>query len=156
VVRFATPETPAPLVVWRPAPRPRPVRAPEPSSVSASADPEGAWRAFDGDAASAWTAGGGRGWIEARWQEPLLIGRVEVDAGEHWPQRLRLSGGSGDERQVLVAPRLRPRFGQLEGVPAGQVFVLTPPRRLEALRLVRPQGAQWSVAELRVYLAAPR
>ena len=52
-----------------------------------------------------------------------------------------------------MAPRLRPRFGQLEGVPRGQIFVLPPPRPLTALRIERERGGAWSVAEIRVYPA---
>jgi len=154
--RFETPETPAALLVLRPAPRRRGGLAPAPSSVAASEHGPVAELAFDGEASTAWSAGPGRGWIEARWDTPLLVERVDVDVGDpaHWPQRLLLLGGEGGRSERLEAPRLRPRFDQLRGLPHGQVFILTPPRRLDALRLLRQEGGAWSVAEIRVQLMA--
>jgi hypothetical protein len=153
--RFATPETPAPLLVLRPPPRVRGRPAPTPAESDASSDPRGARLAFDGDPATAWRAGPGRGWIGARWEDAVLVARVEVDAGDpaDWPQRWRLLGGLGGAIEPLEAPRLRPRFEQLEGLPNGQVFVLTPPRPLDAVRVVRRRGDAWSVSEIRVIQA---
>jgi len=97
-----------------------------------------------------------RGWIEARWDTPLLVERVDVEVGDpaRWPQRLLLLGAESGRPERLEAPRLRPRFGQLRGQPHGQVFILTPPRRLGSLRLLRKEGGAWSVAEIRVHLVA--
>jgi 4-amino-4-deoxy-L-arabinose transferase-like glycosyltransferase len=155
--RFETGETPAALLVVRPAARPPRRLAPLPTAFDASVRPGDAARTFDGDPATAWGAGPGRGWVEARWDAPIPIERVEVDAGDdrQGPQRWWLLGGESGELERLEAPRLRPRFGQIHGLAPGQVFVLTPPRPLAALRLVRQQGEQWSVAEIRVYLAEP-
>ena len=126
------------------------------ASTGATANPEQAGLAVDGLGASAWCAPTGPGSLELGFASTVRPLRVEIETGSEpaaWPQRWRLSGRSttGEWRE-LTSESLRPGSDerQREGVPHGQVFVVTGAEPLTGLRLERPQGGPWSVAEIRV------
>jgi hypothetical protein len=132
-----------------------------PARLRASHDEATVGAALDDDAATAWTAPAGAGWIELLWTHPVEVTRVEVEAGadtDSWPQDLVLLGSAdGEVFEELEVFGLRPNrpAKQRQGAPHGQVYVPTPPRRLAALRIERRAGGRWTVASVRV-LATPR
>jgi hypothetical protein len=144
------------LLVLRPVDD-RPASQSVPDRVRASHDEAEAAAAWDRDPASAWTAPPGPGWIEARWTEPIEVDRIEVEAGpaaDAWPQDLVLLGAAGEGAfQEIAAFALRPNrpARQRAGAPHGQVYVLTPPRPILALRIERRAGGPWSLASVRVF-----
>jgi hypothetical protein len=118
-----------------------------------SATAPGAGRAFDGDPATAWSAPAGPGWIEARWDRPREVRVIEVvaEAGdERWPQRLAVLGrrASGDWTPIDVLA-LRPTRTRRQNPPHGQLFLVTAPARIDALRIERGDGRGWGLAEVR-------
>jgi hypothetical protein len=127
-----------------------------PTTVEATTAPERAAAAFDGDPASVWPLPTGEATLTARWNEPREVQRVELDVGarEGWPQTVTLEGWEpGRDRPTpLRIFGVRPNHPsrQRASGPAGQVFVVDPPVMLVGLRMVRPDGGAWDVAELRV------
>ncbi len=117
-------------------------------------------RAVDGDPATAWAAPAGPTALELRFRAPARVRRVEVEvgaSGADWPQRLELFGL--DEQgawQPLVTEALRPATDnrQRSGTPHGQIFVIAGPAVSRGLRLVRGNGAAWSLAEVRILARA--
>jgi hypothetical protein len=144
------------LRVLRPDPPLRLVRVP-PDHLSGSA--AGIERAFDGDLGSAWAAPAGPTWCEASWFEPQRIVRIDLAVGGDdlsWPQTVVLEGREpGGPWRSLTWEALRPVRRARQSLPHGQVFVLTPSASLEAVRLTRPSGGAWLLAELTVAKTAP-
>jgi hypothetical protein len=94
--------------------------------------------------------------VETVWSEPVEVERVEVEVGSDpgaWPQDLTLLGtADGASWRPLAVIGLRPNrpARQREGAPHGQVYALTPPRKLRGLRIERADGGPWSLATVRV------
>lgn len=149
------------LVVLRPL-NERPSVPSPPDRLGASHDEAGVSAAWDRDPATVWKAPEGPGWVEARWTDAVDVDRVEVEAGPEagaWPQDLVLLGATdGRAFQEVDAFMLRPNrpAKQLRGGPHGQVYVLTPPRPLLALRIERRAGGPWSLAAVRVFALTGR
>ena len=141
------------LVALRPAVPPADVAWPAPAATAATAP--GAEHAWDGDPASAWSAPPGPGWVEARWDRPHALHRLEVvSAPGHglWPQRLALLGRTGADRwEPIEALPLRPTRTRGQHPPHGQVFVLPEERHFDGLRIERRKGEEWGLAEVRAF-----
>jgi hypothetical protein len=145
------------LVLFRPARQEDPCRpAPHPDGLRSSDASEDATLVWDEDQATQWRAFDGA-WIEAEWREPLRIARVTIVAGDSphgWPQTYRMLGRGPRIRgwDTLTVQWLRPirPTKQRPDIPRGQEVVLTPPRELTALRVLRDRSGAWSVAEIRV------
>jgi hypothetical protein len=136
--------------------------APRPDSLRSSDAFEDAALVWDGDQATQWLAFTGA-WIEAQWRDPLRIVKVAIVAGDAphgWPQSYRLQGrgpgtGGWDTLSVQWLRPIRPTK-QRPDLPRGQEVVLTPPRELFALRVLRDRSGAWSVAELRAFVPNSR
>ncbi len=126
------------------------------ASTGASANVEQARLAVDGASASVWRAPAGPGYLELAFAGAVRPLRIEIETGpepEAWPQRWRLTARSGTgEWREFVSEFLRPANDepQREGVPHGQVFAAGSAQSVTGLRLERPRGGPWSVAEIRV------
>jgi hypothetical protein len=127
-----------------------------PTTIEATVAPERAAAAFDGDPTTGWAVPAGEATLTARWDDPREVQRVELDVGarDGWPQTVTLEGWApGPHRPTpLRIFGVRPNHPsrQRASGPAGQVFVVDPPVTLVGLRMVRPDGGAWDVAELRV------
>ena len=130
---------------------------PAPAATSGTAP--GAQSAWDGDLSTAWTAPAGPGAIEALWERPRALHRVEVLAGageERWPQRLVLMGRAADGRwEPIEALPLRPTRTRRQNPPHGQVFLLAEERSFDGLRVERGKGRDWGLAEVRAFSLEP-
>jgi hypothetical protein len=148
------------ITLLRPLRRPRLTAAPAPVAVEASERSDDAPAVVDGNPATSWPGPGGAGWLALRWDAVQTVARVEVEVDRHegsWPQPIEWEGMVDGRRQTLPAEGLRPVRvrRQRPGAPQGQIFVLTPPRALTELRLVRPSGSEWGVTEIRVFVRSP-
>jgi len=143
------------ITLLRPLHRPALLPADTPSEVEASHG--GARAAVDSDSATVWTTPPGSAWITLRWAAPQRVARLEFDVDGRetsWPQEVQWDGVVEDGgRRALAAEALRPvrLRRQRAGAPHGQAFVLTPAVRLRELRLARPAGGEWGIAEMRVF-----
>ncbi|MBN2369599.1 MAG: glycosyltransferase family 39 protein [Vicinamibacteria bacterium] len=143
------------LVFSRPTRQEDPCReAHRPDSLRSADASENANLVWDGDRSTQWRAFDGA-WIEAEWREPLRIAKVTIVAGDFphgWPQRYRIlgRGPASDGWDTLGVQWLRPirPAKQRPDLPRGQEVVLTPPRELFALRILRDRAGAWSVAEM--------
>jgi hypothetical protein len=126
-------------------------------SPDASANGLEAGLAVDGDASTAWRAPTGRSVLELCLPAATPVRRVDVIVGEapsDWPQRLTVEAQSEDGTWApWPAEALRPTNDsrQRSGAPHGQVFVAGEAKPVLGLRIVRPSGAAWSLAEVRVF-----
>jgi hypothetical protein len=132
----------------------------EPTRLRASHNENLVGAAWDRDPESVWKAPPGPGWVEALWDQPLVVERVEVEVGtepDAWPQDLSLQGTDGVSWSVSPAVGIRPNrpTRQRAGAPHGQIYVLAPPRLLYGLRIERGAGGPWSLATVRVFAEAP-
>jgi hypothetical protein len=148
------------ITLLRPLQRPLLAAAPAPLAVLASERSDEALAALDGNPATSWRAPAGAGWLALRWSTPQAVARVEVDVDRRegsWPQVIDWEGVVDGHRQVVAAEGLRPVRvrRQRPGAPRGQIFALTPTRSMTELRLVRPSGTEWGVAEIRVFVRSP-
>jgi 4-amino-4-deoxy-L-arabinose transferase-like glycosyltransferase len=145
------------LVVLRPSRGDAALSPSAPVRLRASHDEAGAGAAWDEDPETVWRAPAGAGWMEARWAEAIEVARIEIETGpaaDSWPQDLSLlASADGHASQEVAVFSLRPNrpSKQRVGAPHGQVYVLTPPLRLLALRIERRAGGPWSLATLRVF-----
>ena len=137
-------------------------KAPPPLRLNASASPEEAKAAWDGEPGTEWRGDAGDAWIEAEWPSPQRLVRVEVVTGRlkrSWPQELVLlyrPRGEVDWRDLpsdAIRP-LRPAR-QRQGSSAGQTYVMRGTPEAVALRIRRPAGQPFSLAEVRVFVAPP-
>jgi 4-amino-4-deoxy-L-arabinose transferase-like glycosyltransferase len=149
---YAPPGSPeAALDVLRPV---APLPAPWPPPARADGNAPGAERAWDGRLDTAWSAPEGAGWVEAAWPQARAVQIVEVVVPEGegaWPQRLSLSARrSGGPWAPLPVVTLRPGRSRLQQPPHGQVYAVTEPVTIDALRIERKPGAAWALAEVRL------
>ena len=149
-------ETFAPhVVLLRPRRAPEWQQVPPPTGVNASEHAESAQAAWDGDRKTLWVGSSRESWLEARWQQPVVVDAVEIDAGKEglWPRDLRLDVLESDGlwRALDVLP-LRPleREEQRQGSRPGQFFLLDHARTIGALRITRVGSTtRWGLAEVR-------
>lgn len=146
------------LHVLRPLAR-RSTSLAQPTRFRSSHDEDLAGAAWDRDPETVWNAPPGPGWVEALWDQPLVVERVEVEVGrapDAWPQDLSLQGADGVSWSVSPAVGIRPNrpTKQRAGAPHGQIYVLAPPRPLYGLRIERRAGGPWSLATVRVFVEA--
>jgi hypothetical protein len=140
----------------------RPAFPSAPDRLRASHDQAAAAAAWDAVPGSVWRAPEGPGWLEAEWNDPVEVDRVEVEAGPEagaWPQDLVLLGTTdGRAFHEIEAFPLRPNrpAKQRKGGPHGQIYVLTPPRPVRGLRIERRAGGPWSLAAVRVFALTGR
>jgi len=149
---FAPPADPgAALDVLRPA---APLPAPWPAPSRAEGNAPGAEQAWDGAAATAWSAPEGAGWMEAEWPQARAVRLIEVqvpDGDGAWPQRLALfARRAGQPWTPLPVVALRPGRSRLQQAPHGQVYAVTQPLEIDGLRVERKPGPPWALAEVRV------
>jgi hypothetical protein len=133
--------------------------APPPIRLSASASPDEAKAAWDGAAATEWRGNEGEAWIEAEWPTPQRLVRVEVVAGSlprSWPQELDLlyRARVGQDWRDLSSDAIRPLrpARQRQGSSAGQTYVVRGAPEAVALRIRRPAGQPFSLADVRVFV----
>jgi hypothetical protein len=130
--------------------------------VEASGAVEQTGAAFDGDPGTEWPAEAGEAWIEAEWPRAIRLSRVEVDAGSGlraWPQELVLEYRPRPEDDWRVLPNdpirpLRPVWLRPGSAP-GQRFVIRGSPLVAGLRILRPGGRPFGLAEVRVFIASP-
>jgi 4-amino-4-deoxy-L-arabinose transferase-like glycosyltransferase len=143
------------LLVRRPL-APRGTLRAAPASLRASHDEDRVGAAWDDDPDSVWQAPSGLGWVEAHWEQPLVVERVDIEVGKDpdaWPQDISFQGSHGATWSPLAVVGLRPNrpAKQRVGGPHGQIYVLAPPRLLRGLRIERGAGGPWSLATVRVF-----
>jgi hypothetical protein len=153
-------ETFAPhTVLFRPRRAPEWQQAPPPAAASASEHAENAQAPWDVDRKTLWVGSGHGSWLEARWQPPVAIDAVEIDAGKEglWPRDLRLEalGADGEWHVPEVLPlRPRAREEQRRGSRPGQLFLLDAPQTIRGLRIAQVgSGGRWGIAEIRPLIA---
>jgi len=139
-------------VTVMPAPHRGPMAVLPPDRMVFSRHDAGSERAWDGRGDTCWAAPGGELTIEAEWDTPRVLERIDVEAAA-WPEPLRLFGLDELGRWLrLDLDSLRPTRAarQRVGSRFGQIYVLAPPRRLSALRIERGPGLEWSLCEVRL------
>ncbi len=132
--------------------------------LDSSDNPEQLSLLYDGDSSTAWRTQGpllGTEWIEMRFEQPLVIGRLEFHLGNQPaaygpdPQLLGSADGSSFEPAEAVQGR-PPVAEQIEhDRPLSQVLLVRP-RPVRALRVVQTgrRAEPWAISELSVGVRA--
>jgi len=130
------------------------------ASITASGEQSPVGLLRDGNPASIWRVGPRqRGeWIEIRLREPVLLGRVELEAGPRtrgWGGSLELYVSEGDSgwRRVRFVGGRPPVEEQHSEDPKSQVLLFTPVTA-SRIRIVQSRG-RWEIAEIELFSVAP-